>query len=302
MWGYSGKSKFLEFWKKMHHILLVLIFDKFYTVLKAKGQQRPGFHDIRCTRKNQNCRSDDSSSSRSCMTVELECEILFIFADVSGRKRRREQRTYHQVYWSHFLRSLKTCTRKVDDGWGKRRRGRKKLTIIYRNLSSHAIQLEASSRTAWREMSSLFPLSSYFVLHTFEVRKSLCLSSLPSLQRRVQEWLVFEEYVVVRTRSYMYPLLLRRPLSLGCDTELPIHLWGSVWRYLRASSHLGRGTNGISGGGVQACLETIARTRLDEFGALWFAQSTRFAGLWYVFRLQGAIWEAIGRLYCDHSI
>lgn len=151
-------------------------------------------------------------------------------------------------------------------------------------------------------MSSLIPLSSYFVLHPFEVRKSLCLSSLLSLQRRVQEWLVFEEYVVVRTRSYMYPLLLRRPLSLGCDSELPIHLWGTVWRYLRASSHLGRGTNGISGGGVQACLETIARTRLDEFGALWFAQSTRFAGLWYVFRLQGAIWEAIGRLYCDHSI
>lgn len=189
-------------------------------------------------------------------------------------------------------------------GWGKHRRGQKKLTIIYRNLSSHAIQLEASSRTAWREMSSLFPLSSYFVLHPFEVRKSLCLSSLPSLQRRVQEWLVFVEYVVVRTRSYMYPLLLRRPLSLGCDSELPIHLWGTVWRYLRASSPLGRGTNGISGGGVQACLETTARTRLDEFGALWFAhwQSTRFAGLWYVFRLQGAIWEAIGRLYCDHGI
>lgn len=154
----------------------------------------------------------------------------------------------------------------------------------------------------WREMSSLFPLSSYFVLHPFEVRKSLCLSSLLSLQRRVQEGLVFEEYVAVRTRSYVYPLLLRRPLSLGCDSELPIHLWGTVWRYLRASSHLGRGTNGISGRGVQACLETIARTRLDEFGALWFAQSTRFAGLWYVFRLQGAIWEAIGRLYCDHSI
>lgn len=283
----------------MHHTLFVLIFDMFYVVLKAKGQQRPGFHDIK-SRKNQNCRSDDSSSSRSCMTVELECEILFIFADVSGRKNRREQQTYHQVYWSYFLRSLEACTRKVDDGWGKCRRGQKKLTIIYRNLSSHAIQ--AWSRTAWREMSSLIPLSSYFVLHPFKVRKSLCLSSLLSLQRRVQEWLVFEEYVVVRTRSYMYPLLLRRPLSLGCDSELPIHLWGTVWRYLRASSHLGRGTNGISGGGVQACLETIARTRLDEFGALWFAQSTRFAGLWYVFRLQGAIWEAIGRLYCDHGI
>lgn len=75
----------------------VLIFDMFYVVLKAKGQQRPGFHDIK-SRKNQNCRSDDSSSSRSCMTVELECEILFIFADVSGRKNRREQQTYHQVY------------------------------------------------------------------------------------------------------------------------------------------------------------------------------------------------------------
>lgn len=246
-------------------------------------------------RKNQNCRSDDSSSSRSCMTVELECEILFIFADVSRRKRRREQRTYHQVYWSHFLRSLKTCTRKVDDGWGKRRRGQKKLTIIYRNLSSHAIQLEASSRTAWKWVH-------YFLfLHILCFTKSLCLSSLLYLQRRVQ---VFEEYVVVRTRSYVYPLLLRRPLSLGCDSELPIHLWGTVCRYLRASSHLGRGTNGVSGGGVQACLETIARTRLDEFGALWFAQSTRFAGLWYVFRLQGAIQvrEAIGRLYCDHSI